>query len=209
MNCLWISAIIGSDLFVDLSVISESHGKYRFDINFFFSNKTIPKKTIEGVLFLIFYAMHPTDISSTIQLAHKDMLIQIGICIKKFNFIVLNWNSLFHKLKVIITEDKKMPLIKLPSFCQWNKQQLLWHSSIKIYLKLISVYAICVCRDRKKNIILDLMSTFMDFIVKYVEFWSRFYFSFCWAWHLFCFDAHSHKTHTHIHTKEPNEELLY
>lgn len=29
--------------------------------------------------------------------------------------------------------------------------------------------------EREKNIILDLMSTFMDFIVKYVEFWSRFY----------------------------------
>lgn len=52
----------------------------------------------------------------------------------------------------------------------------------------------------KKNIILDLMSTFMDFIVKYVEFWSHFYFSFCWAWHLFCFDAHTY-AHSHKRTK--------
>lgn len=53
VNCLWISAIIGSDLFVDLFVyISESHGKYRFDINIFFSKKTFStNKTIEGVLF--------------------------------------------------------------------------------------------------------------------------------------------------------------
>lgn len=110
MNCLWISAIIGSDLFVDLFVyISESHGKYRFDINIFFSKKKTfsTKKNHRRCTFLIFYAMHPTDIPSTIQLAHKDMPIQIGSSIKKFNFIVLNWNSLFHKRKVIITEDKK------------------------------------------------------------------------------------------------------
>lgn len=93
-----------------------------------------------------------------------------------------------------------MPLIKLPSICQWNKQQLLWHSSIKIYLKLISVHAIYMYIEREKNIILDLMSTFMDFIVKYVEFWSHFYFSFCWAWHLFCFDAHTY-AHSHKRTK--------
>lgn len=44
-----------------------------------------------------------------------------------------------------------MPLIKLPSICQWNKQQLLWHSSIKIYLKLISVHAIYMYIEREKK----------------------------------------------------------
>lgn len=59
--------------------------------------------------------------------------------------------------------------------------------------------------EREKNIILDLMSTFMDFIVKYVEFWSRFYNFVLLSLTSVLFRC----THTHIHTKEPNEELLY